>query len=281
MQHTTISMLKPETGRVKFYDIFYRNYSFLICSNLAAFSLIANIEDDIIFKTFVDILNAAPRDYNNLTPFYNAIGLDLNCPQTTEERGLDQSELIELIRDRKITARIAVTTFLNANEFILLFALFEDTVKRMLIERDFIKEGDGLKQAELMNKLKCRLNSESVFDEFEATLKNRSVIWSFEDAVRLWNFFLKFRNLFVHSSGRATSKWLKNYCKTTSHITTKSGASEINMGSMLLSDFIEGLDPTERDIFIFPDGLANIFRNFVVSIMETLYLIELRQDSEI
>ena len=50
MQNMTISMLKPEIGRVPYYDTFYRNYSMLVATSLVTYEIINETPEAEIFE---------------------------------------------------------------------------------------------------------------------------------------------------------------------------------------------------------------------------------------
>jgi hypothetical protein len=106
---------------------------------------------------------------------------------------------------------------------------------------------------------------------FRAELEDRTICEDYEDAKRLWTYFVALRHLYVHSGGRPTSKWMADYKGVRDAVVSRLNSPGI--GTMDVREIIEEeIEPRERVLLILPDGLVNIFRNFVVGVMEAVYV---------
>lgn len=278
MQQMTISMLKPEADIVPYYQMFYRNYSLLVSTNIVTHHIVSEMPEERIFELICDVSRAAVTDYARVQSLYVGMGLGFQSPQIGEVRGLNLNELIELIRTKQISAMESLTTFINASEFLILFAIFEDAVKFMLIFDGIVSVERGLREVDVMKKIKDKLERKRVFPQFRDRLAARSAIHNFADAETTWKFFTDFRHLYVHSGGRATANWLEKFQRNQDELMNRL-TKGTDLAKMFVADVIDDCQPKEGRLFIVTDKFTNIFRNFIVSIMEALYLTEPRKHS--
>jgi|GEM_PF-1795949 len=276
MQQMTVSVLKPEEGMATYYHMFYRNYSLIVSTNIVTYYIVSEMPEEHVFSLVCSAAREAARDYEEVAIRYVAMGLSSQFPQTSEVRGLDLNELIELIKTKQISAKGSLTTFINASEFLLLFATFEDVVKCMLICDSIISAEDGLREVEVMKRIKEKLKKDGTFCQFRDRLAARSVIRNFTDADTIWKFFTDFRHLYIHSGGRATKKWLEKFQKNQDDLMNRLTKSP-ELARMFVADIINDCQPKEGQLFVVTDKFSNVFRNFIVSIMESLYLTELKR----
>jgi hypothetical protein len=157
-----------------------------------------------------------------------------------------------------------------------LFAIFEDAVKYALIQSGVISADDGLREPDVMKKVKDKLQRDGTFPQFRDRLANRAMVQNFTDAEAIWKFFTECRHLYVHSGGRATEKWLKKFRQSQNDL-MKQLTKETDFAKMFVADIIEACQPRTSQLFVVTDKFTNVFRNFIVSIMEALYLTESRR----
>ncbi len=267
MRHMTLSMLRPEPGRCPAYDRFHRTYSLLLATNVVTHHLVHEVPEDHLTELLHEVVTASETDYSRAQGLYAAMGLSFAAPQMREDRGLDLSDVSETLAAGGSALRI-VLAFQNFNEFVLLFALFEDAVKDLL-------SPDGgptveLRESKVMEDLLTHLKALGSFGRFKARLADRTVCADYEDAKSLWSYFVALRHLLVHSGGRPTSKWMADYGEARDAVSRRLRGPDI--GRMDVREVIEKVEPSERVLLMLPDGLVNIFRNFVVGVMEAYYV---------
>ena len=262
-------MLTPELGRCPAYDRFYRTYSMLITTNVVTHHLVHEVPEAHLAVLLTEVVTASRSDYARARTLYAAMALSFEAVQISEDRGLDLTDVSQSLAAGRMTARQIILAFQNFNEFVLLFALFEDAVKDVMTPT-----GSGpaikLKEPKVMEDLLTHLQRLGSFKRFKAQLENRTICEDYEDAKRLWSYFVALRHLYVHSGGRPTSKWLGDYEEVRNAVISRLKDSEI--GTMDVREMIEAIEPRERVLLMMPDGLVNIFRNFVVGVMEAVYL---------
>lgn len=267
MKHMTISMLTPEPGRCPAYDRFYRTYSMLITTNVVTHHLVHEVPEAHLAELLTEVVNASRSDYARARTLYAAMQLSFDAAQIGEDRGLDLTDVSQSLAEGQMTAKQIILAFQNFNEFVLLFALFEDAVK------DLITPTEGpaikLKEPKVMEDLLTHLQGLGLFKRFKAQLKDRTFCADYEDAKRLWTYFVALRHLYVHSGGRPTSKWLVDYEGVRDAVISR--LKDPDIGTMAMRKMIEAIEPRERVLLMLPDGLVNIFRNFVVGVMEAVY----------
>ena len=270
MKHTTISMLTPEIGRCPAYDRFYRTYSMMIATNVVTHHLIHQVSEAHLANLLLcEVVEAAESDYVRARTLYAVMGLHFEAVQMGEDRGLDLIDVSQSLAEGRATAKQIILAFQNFNEFVILFALFEDAVKDLLTP---IGGGPAakLKEPKVMEDLLIHLKGLSLFTRFKAELEDRTICEDYEDAKRLWNYFVALRHLYVHSGGRPTSKWMADYKGVRDAVISRLKSPDI--GTMDVREIIEEIKPRERVLLILPDGFVNIFRNFVVGVMEAVYV---------
>jgi hypothetical protein len=270
VKQMTISMLKPEVGIDLGYDTFFRSYSMLMSTNIVSHYLIDRASELEIAELLRETVTAAENDYDRTKVFYAALGLSLRSAQIGEARGLDLADISQLIAVGDATAKEVLLTFINCNEFILLFAMFEDTIKRMLIEDGSLSADTGLKEPKVMIEIKNYLEKSKVFPRFIMHISERTICVNFADVEAMWGYFVAFRHLYVHSGGRPTGNWLPKFERAKGNLLARLVKS--NLASLAVADTLMSFAPEERRLFMVPDTFVNIFRNFVVAIMEALYL---------
>lgn len=133
MKHTTISMLTPELGRCPAYDRFYRTYSMLVATNVVTHHLIHQVSEAHLADLLLcEVVEAAESDYVRARTLYAVMGLSFEAVQMGEGRGLDLTDVSQSLAEGRATAKQIILAFQNFNEFVVLFALFEDAVKDLL-----------------------------------------------------------------------------------------------------------------------------------------------------
>lgn len=216
-----------------------------------------------------EVVTASEADYQRAGTYYAAMMLSFRSVQMNEARSLDLDDVSRLLVDGDATARETILGFQNFNEFVLLFALFEDAVKELLASPG----GDTpavLKEPEVMERLLTHLQGMKSAKRFQAKLVERTICKNYDDAKLMWKYFVRFRHLYVHSGGRPTIKWLGDYEQGRSALVHRLKGPDIAVENV--REIIESIQPRERVLLMLPDGIVNIFRNFVVAVMESIYL---------
>lgn len=262
-------MLKPDAGRSPAYERFYLSYSMLISTNVVTHHLVHEASEEELEHLLEETAAKAEVDYRRAEGLYALMGLQFGAVQAHEIRGLASARPVGSASDGRIAAKDAILAFQNFNEFVLLFALFEDAVKEML------SFGTGgsivmLKEPDVMTRLMTLLKADDSFERFKRQIVDRTICRNYRDAEIAWDFFVAIRHLFVHSAGRPTANWLTSFLPVRDALRTRLRGADIAI--MDVRDMIDSICPQERQLLLLPDDFVNFFRNFVVAVMEAVYL---------
>ena len=94
----------------------------------------------------------------------------------------------------------------------------------------------------------------------------------FNELDAFWDYFTHFRHLFFHAGGYPTQQWLDKYGNKKHKLLQAISGFEDVISANFLGDAIEGHSPIVGDLFFIQDNFANLFRNYVVRVMEAVYL---------
>lgn len=241
----------------------------LVATNVVTHHLVHEVPERHLAQLLTEeVVTASQSDYTRVKVLYTAMHLSFEAVQLGEHRGLDLTDITQSLTEGRMTAKQVILAFQNFNEFILLFALFEDAIK------DILTPSSGevaikLKEPKVMEDLLTHLQALGSFKKFKAQLERRTICGDYEDAKRLWSYFVALRHLYVHSGGRPTAKWLIDYEKVQDSLLSRLNCPDIAV--LNIREMIEEIEPRKRILLMLPDGLVNLFRNFVVGVMEAVY----------
>lgn len=263
-----ISMKEPSESSGQYYKAFYNMYSYVQLSNLAFHSLLGTVSDNDI-KNFIDEYNGnITNDHERINVSLLGMGIDgralyeknSNCNIFTyyfdnlNKKGLNYKDILE--------------SFLNLQEFILIYALFEDNVK-------IIINNSRATQAGLMKELEVHLTNKNIIQNFQSEIskKTSGTIEQLEEIKSLWTYFTIIRNLYTHSAGVVTDRVLTDMEKIKDRI-----EDFCSKGNFLLLNVIADHDDEDvlnflfekEELYVMSDHQLNFFRSFVIYILETL-----------
>ena len=268
MNYSTFSARLPIEKQIPIYNNFLTQYSLLISSNLIVNELISKASEQDILDLF-DALHGHNDEYIHMRNFHLAAMLNFNIPQVNEARGLWLDNLYVDMMNKKTTPKDMVLCFQRIKEFQLLYAIFENVVKQELFRTNLLEEGTFLREIDVIKKVNEYLSSLNKVDIFAELLSKRTCFDSIQDIDSMWKIFTHLRNLFAHSGGIVSQNWLDNY-------KSKIGLYENIMLKVPIQYEIEntiGLELFEvGKLYYLTDDMLNFFRNFIVYVMECLYL---------
>lgn len=276
MHETTVSILLPldDQKNKKFYESFILQYSTITSSNLIINKIIEKTEDKDIYKLFKD-LHGSMFDYNYIKQLYLATMLSIDFPQENESRGLLLDKIFLSMNINKINAKDILINLLNAKEFILLYSVFEGTLKAEFQRSKILNEGKFLREQELIGYIEKKLTNLNIREKFLKILSERSSLSSFKDLELFWKYFTHIRHLYVHNSGYITEKWLKKYKEIEKVLKADSISNfDDTIRTSHLLEVFEEVELRKNNMFYIINKLSNMFRNYIIYIMESLYLAE-------
>lgn len=271
MHSATVSMLLPAEKTVPFYESFLLQYSLVVSSNLIIFELVSNSTEEQIFRLFEEY-HGQIDDHKKKNMLLTAMMIESNAPQTNEIRGLSLDKFFLSMAIDKKSAKFILSSFINTKEFLLIYAVFEGVVKAELMKSGILNNGKFLREKDIISNIALKLSEKK--ELFEEHLSARSPLGKIEDIECFWDFFTHFRHLFIHSGGYVTQKWLDQLTQKKNNIINTIENFECPISAYFLIDSINELELINGKMFYIGDRFSNIFRNLVVLIMESMYLVE-------
>lgn len=271
----TFSLLKPDDKCKDFYKAFYKQYSLIQINDIIMNELLDSLGDEER-KGLIDNLDLDGFEMQRNAVYSIGMGVrDPNLQESShEERGLD----ITLFRDLNNLKIDPLKWYLQANEFMQLYAVCEQTIKNFLLSCDF--DMRNFKENKMMIQLFDILREKNIVDDYINMISQRTnEILTKENEVKfVWKYYTEIRNVYVHAGGRITKRFknemgkvLRNYAHQISCI--------MNSKSMIMELEIF-CDDEENDEEFFNNPIGNIincksqqinfFRNYIIIIIESL-----------
>lgn len=268
----SIQMEKPAENSRDYYLSFYNMYNLLQINDAIIFGVF-NEAVKAHHLTTQDLLNMAnPDNYAiQLCDYFLMIGVSV--PETIiemckENRGTDVSFANELQKNN----RNPFEWFRNINEFVQLYAIFEQAIKEFL-GNTRIDEKDVIKK--LIACLDDNSQTDTFFDKFN--FKTFGLIENADEMKAIWVFYTKIRNCVSHSGGRITKKVIDgfNEIKSRYRQTLDSIEQREYLSDLFLLDTEDNYTLFKcnyliGDILDLDEYSLNFFRMFCVFSVETL-----------
>lgn len=270
----TFSLLKPNDKCKDFYKAFYKQYSMIQINDIIMNELLDSLEDEER-KLLVD--NLVLDGFEMQRSAVYSLGMGLYDPslqlRSHEERGLD----INLFRDLNNLKIDPLKWYLQANKFMQLYAVCEQTIKDFLASCDF--DMAKFKERKMMMQFFDILRTKNLVDDYIKSIsQSTNRILTKENEIKfVWSYYTEIRNVYVHAGGRLTERFTKNMSTL-----LKDNVYEIscimNSKSMIMElvTFYDEEDDTDffynpmGDIFECKSQHMNFFRNYVIIIIESL-----------
>lgn len=277
MMIPTFSPLKPNEKCKDFYDTFYKQYNMIQINDIIMNELLDSLGDEER-KGLVDNLILDGFEIQRNAVY--SIGMGIYDPSlqrsSREDRGLD----ISLFRDLDNMKVDPLKWYLQANEFMQLYAVCEQTIKDYLASCDF--DMAKFKERKMMIQFFDILREKKIVDNYiELISQSTNEILTKENEVKfVWEYYTEIRNVYMHAGGRLTERFKKNMDKLLQNYAHEISCI-MNSKSMIMElvTFYYGDDEDDEDdffnnpvgnIIICKSQKINFFRNFVIIIMECL-----------
>ena len=271
-----ISLLLPiENQNIKFYNNFALQYSILISSNLLIYGLIEEICEEKIFELFQSY-HASFNEYSDLNNILPAMGLQLKVPQQEEPRGLFLDKFFIEMANKKYSPKQLLLYYINLKEFVVLYSLFEGILKEEFIKCNLFDENKFLKEKDIIKYIKQKYKDD--LDKFDDVLRDRS-FYDINSIEKWWNFYTNFRHLIFHNGAKVTDKWKNNYDNLRNNLCDLMPEEQ----ALEVIDILDNLDEIDDNIkideyFFITDRFINMFRDFIVNLIEAMYLLDIQKD---
>lgn len=268
----SIQMEKPKQDSPDYYLSFYNMYNLLQINDAIIFGVFDETVEREQITTEELLSRTNPDNYAfELIRYFQMLGVyppENIIEMCNEDRGGDTSFAHELQENHVDLFK----WFRNTNEFVQLYAIFEQAIKEFL-------ELDPINEKNVIEKLIERLNADTLCDEFLRILnfKTFDLIETDTEMKAVWNFYTKVRHCISHSGGRITKKVTDSFNETKSKY--KDTLQLIENRDWLRQFFLlnESDDYTLfkcsysiGDMLYLDQNSLNFFRMFCVFIVETL-----------
>lgn len=268
----SIQMEKPKQDSPDYYLSFYNMYNLLQINDAIIFGVFDEAVEMNQISTEKLLSRTNPDNYAfELIEYFPVLGVrppENIIAMCNEDRGIDTSFAYELQGNHVDPFK----WFRNTNEFVQLYAIFEQAIKEFL-------EFDRINERDVIEKLIERLNADTLCDDFLRILnfKTFSLIETDTEIKAVWSFYTKVRHCIAHSGGRITKKVIDSFNEIKSKY--KDTIQLIENRDWLRQFFLlsESDDYTLfkcsysiGDMLYLDQKSLNFFRMFCVFIVETL-----------
>jgi len=283
MDYGTVSIKLPIEKQIGVYNNFLTQYSLIVTSNLLVEELVSKSNEQDLLD-FFDEFHGHFNDYNVVKNSFLMKMIDIEMIQAEETRGLWLDRLyVDMTTNQKMPSEI-VLSIQRMKEYLLLFANFENTLKQEMYESNLVDSNKFIRENEIVKYLNDYLEKESKTALFYTEIRKRTYFKEFDEINKIWKMLNDIRNLFAHSGGIVTEKWLEKYKSTFGNNREILSNASLNksleavyydtMGTKLCNDLCTVLTPDQFEIdkmYYLNEELSNFFRNFIVAIAESLY----------
>ncbi|WP_169824219.1 hypothetical protein [Clostridium formicaceticum] len=260
-------MREPDENSGQYYKAFYNIYSFMQLSNLAFHSLLESASNNDI-KEFIDEHNG--RITNNddrICVHLLGMGIDARGLYDKGDKSNVFTNVFDTLSKKGLSFKYTLEFFLNLQEFILIYALFEDNIKAIIGNPKATQSG-------LMRELEqfiVKKNKLTIFTDKISEMTG-STIEAYNEIKSLWTYFTIIRNLYAHSAGIVTDRVLGDLEKIKNEIgdfCNKKNFLLLNIMADNDEDVLNFLLEKEQ-LYVITDCQLNFFRSFIVYILEAL-----------
>lgn len=274
-----ISILLPMQGRVNFYNDFILQYSILISSNMIIYELVSESNEDKIFDLFQSY-HSMFNDYDYISNILPVIGIQMEVPQQEEIRGLILDKFFVEMMSKKYSPKQILFNYINLKEFVVLYALFEGILKEEFIRCGLIDENKYLREKDIIEYIKKKYKYN--LDKLNDILESRS-IYNLGSIESWWKFYTHFRHLIFHNGGKITRKWKNFYDNLKSNLIENLKSEKSNESFLEIINILDNLEKIDNSInideyFFLSDEFTNMFRDFVINLMESMYLLDVENN---
>lgn len=272
MTYETYSIRIPVEGSLKVYEKFMLQYSLVEANRILLGMVEENLTNCDINVFFEKLHGSFFNEYEELKVHHHEMGFQANFPQASESRGLCLDRIFSDLAnpDSGVTQSNILESFINIYEFVQIYAVFEDAVKQayLLCKLDSSCP-NNIKEKSIIKDLKSFLDNKNCKDKFLEQIQKRSLLKTMDDIQNIWMYYTNIRHLYVHSAGIVTDKWKSNYKKLYGNLTSFIK----NCNFLDIEGAFKEPDQIKTSKMLYLENKAvNFFRNYIVAIMESLYL---------
>ena len=268
MLFKTYGMIIPEPNTCKNYELFYTFYSLNIKQNLIINHLLKEIKSQLPIIS-LEIKESINNKLQEINSFFPVIGIQ------REKSAREVYNISILNNDLHIRDKYFnndeeefINYITNFQQVIILYSSFENTIKSWLKERGLERR---IFQKKLLEEI-CNANDD--FKKKFNTLHNKE--FTNNDFSLIWEYFTCIRNLYTHSSGIIDNEFINDIQKIHPEIVDMIDRNFDWIERSLFQDNLEVLRTdnfTEHDLFIISEIELRFFRNFIIYVWETIYLL--------
>lgn len=268
MLFETYGMIIPEKDTCKNYELFYMFYSLNIKQNLVINHLLKEVKSQlpVMSLEIKESINCKLHEIDSILP-----GAGIQRAQTEREEYKisilnDDLHLREKYFNSDYEEFINYIT--NFQQIIILYSAFENTIKSDLTDKGL--QGRVF-QKRLLEEV-CDQNNKFI-SKFN-NLYNKE--FTKEDFSTIWKYFTLIRNLYTHSSGIIDNEFIESMNELSSDVIDMIDRNFDLIEKTLIpnnDELLRSENFIEGDLFIITEIELRFFRNFIIYVWETLYLL--------
>jgi hypothetical protein len=268
-------MIAPNNDKCKEYNDFYKFYGMNIKYNIIFNDMIHTFKSNLPYLS-VEIKDKIEQKNIEIDNQLLCIGLKREkCDRDKLRLSISNNDLH--IRNQYFNGEYDkfINFLTDYYQVIQLYANFEGTIKEFI----FRKRGneDYIKQKELINELFNIVVEKDFVNEYK---KLTGMSFLKTEFVTLWSYYTNVRNLFSHAGGIISKEFISKMNKIRNEIENfeRNLVAQIPFPSEKIFK-IENLN--ENGLYIISEYELRIFRNLLVHIWETLYMLETNDKKQI
>lgn len=271
----TYSMIAPSNDKCKEYNDFYKFYGMNIKYNIIFNDMIHTFKSQLPYLS-IEIKDKIEQKNIEIDKQLFCIGLEREkCERDKLRLSISNNDL--QIRNQYFNGEYDkfINFLTDYYQVIQLYANFESTIKEFI----FRKKGNEyyIKQKELINELFNVVEKNDFINKYK---KLTGMSFIKDEFVTLWNYYTNVRNLFSHSGGIISKEFISKMNRIRSDIENfeEKLVSQVRVISQKIFK-IENLN--ENGLYIISEYELRVFRNLLVYIWETLYMLETDDEKQI
>lgn len=272
----TYSMITPNNKKCEEYNEFYKFYSMSVKYNIIFGDMIYRLKNQLPYLS-VEIKDKIERKNKDIDNNLLAMGIE-RIKTTRENFNLSISNNDLQIREQYFNADYDkfINFISDYYQVIQLYANFESTIKLFI----FRKKGKSfhIKQKDLITELFNVIQEDTFINKY---YELNGMDFNKTDFENLWNYYTNIRNLYSHSSGIISKEFISKMNNI--RVYMKKLEEELNSKYIYIFDN-ETIFNTDNilsgELYIISEYELRIFRNFLLYIWETIYMLETNNENE-
>ena len=272
----TYSIITPNNENCKEYNDFYRFYGLNIKYNIIFNDMIHELKGRLPYLS-IEIQDRIKKQYEKIDTKLYMMGIErVKSPRDNFDLSISNNDF----EIRKQYFNNDYDRFINYitdfYQVIQLYANFESTVKAFIFRK---KQSEFyIKQRELFENLFDVILEKNLINRFN---KVHGLNLDKNNIISLWNYYTNIRNLYAHSGGILGKNFINDMTRIKDDMSKLESKLAKKYSIILEKDIFLNTDNiSEGNLYIISEYELRIFRNFIVYIWESIYLLETENENK-